>query len=72
MDANEPFATTRAWLLERAAAPEGFTPNAKGTVRLLKRLEMDGLVRQSAVYPVWMITNEGRSALKQFQIPVRI
>ena len=59
--------TSKIWLLERAAAPHGFSPNASGTVSLLKNLEMDGLVRPSDVNPVWFITDAGRKALAESQ-----
>ncbi len=59
------WSSTKEWLLQRAAAPEGFTPNETGTVSLLRQLEMDRLVRQSENYPVWMITEEGRAEIER-------
>lgn len=60
--------TTKLWLLQRAAAPEGFTPNAEGTAELLKSLEWPvALVRQSNNYTVWMITDEGRTELQRLE-----
>lgn len=60
--------TTKLWLLQRAAAPEGFTPYVEGTVQLLKGLEWPiALVRQSENYPVWMITDAGRAELQKLE-----
>lgn len=57
--------STKQWLLQMAAKPEGFSPNASGTVDLLGSHEMHGLVQQSNNYPVWMITDVGRAELER-------
>jgi hypothetical protein len=50
------------WILAEAARPSGFTPNANSAKELAVSLELRGLVRQSDNYPVWFITDAGRSA----------
>lgn len=53
------------WLLELAATPSGFTPHAESAKEFAVSLATRGLVRQSANYPVWFITDAGRKALAE-------
>lgn len=57
----------RIWALKKAAKPLGFMPNAETTAKYLKALEMEGLVRQSAIAPVWFITESGRVELAKLE-----
>lgn len=55
------------WALKAAAEPSGMMPNAETTARLLKTMELDGLVRRSDTAPVWFITDVGRAHLSALE-----
>lgn len=53
----------RIWALKNAAQPHGFMPHAETTAKYLKTMELEGLLRQSDIAPVWYITDIGREEL---------
>lgn len=57
----------RIWALREAAKPSGMMPHAETTAKLLKTMELDGLVRRSQIAPVWNITDEGRAELAKLE-----
>lgn len=57
----------RIWALKEAAKPSGFMPHAASTTKFLKTMELEDLVRQSDVAPVWHITDVGRSELARLE-----
>lgn len=57
----------RIWALKETSKTEGMMPNAESTAKFLKTMELDGLVRQSDVAPVWHITDAGRAELARLQ-----
>lgn len=55
----------RMWALAECSKPNGMMPNAGATAKFLKTMELEGLVRQSDVAPVWFITDAGRTELQK-------
>jgi hypothetical protein len=57
----------RIWALKAASDPSGMMPHAETTAKFLKTMELEGLVQQSDLAPVWFITDAGRAELTKLQ-----
>lgn len=53
------------WLLEEAAKPSGFMPNADSVGKYCRRMVLRGLLAESSRMPIFHITDAGRAALTE-------
>jgi hypothetical protein len=55
------------WILEEAAKPSGFMPNAASVGGYCRRLVTRGWLYESSLMPIFYITDAGRVALKEHE-----